>query len=206
MYRDPSGKAPFSDSMMAVKELRTAGTVVLAQWILSYVCIKGNEDADNLANQEREEEQPEVPAFFSDCKAAMCRRMAELWEAAFRRDDDNSIPEVRKLALRVRDPLDPLGEQLPRGKEIQAFRMRAEHTLLMRRMSRTKWTSDPSCRLCGFEVESTVHVLFSSPALEMGRDPSIKAESDLAMFLWGSLAQLKAAAKLIDIFVHKVER
>ena len=81
--------------------------------------------------------------------------------------------------------------------------MRAEHTLLRGSMFRTKWTPEPSCRLCGFVVESTLHVLFSCPALEVVRDPSMKQEGDLAMFLWGTQAQLKAAARLFEIFLKK---
>ena len=59
----------FSDSMMAVEELRPTGTVILAQWIPFHFDIKGSEDADTLANRGRDEEQPEVPASFADCKA-----------------------------------------------------------------------------------------------------------------------------------------
>ena len=136
-------------------------------------------------------------------KAAIRRGLAELWEAAFR-DYDNSISEVRKLALRVRSPQDPI-ELLPRGQAVQVFRMRAEHTLVRGSMFRTKWKPDPSCRLCGFAVESTPHVLFSCPALEVVRDPSMKQEGDLAMFLWGTQAQLRAATSLIEIFLKKVE-
>ena len=90
--------ATVSDPMMKVEELRTIGTVILAQWIPSHMDVKGNEDANKLANQGREVEQPVVPASFADCKAAIRHRLAELWEAAFRDNDDNSISEVRKLA------------------------------------------------------------------------------------------------------------
>ena len=112
-----------------------------------------HEDAHKLGNRGRASEQPAVPATFADCKAAKRRGLAELWEAAFRDNDDNSISEVRKLALRVRNPRDPI-ELLPRGQAVQVFRMRAEHTLLRGSMFRTKWTPDPSCRLCGSVVES----------------------------------------------------
>ena len=105
--------------------------------------------------------------------------MADLWEAAFRRDDDNSISEVRKLALSLRDPQDPI-EQLSRDQAVQVFRMRAEHTLLRICMFRTKWTSQPSCRLYGFEVESTVHVLFSCPALSGPHTAQAYYSSDLS--------------------------
>ena len=57
-----------SDFMMKVEELRTTGTEILAQWIPSHVGVKGNEDADKLANQGQEVEQPVVPASFADCK------------------------------------------------------------------------------------------------------------------------------------------
>ena len=64
--------------------------------------------------------------------------------------DENSIPEVRKQALRFPNPRDPI-EQLPRaGEAVQVFSMRAEHTLLRGSMFRTQWTPHPSCRLCGF--------------------------------------------------------
>ena len=33
----------------------------------------------------------------------------------------------------------------------------------------------------------------------------MKQESDLVMFLWGTQAQLKAAASMIEIFLKKVE-
>ena len=197
--------ATISDSPMSnLYELRTSGTRVLAQWIPSHVGIKGNEKADMLANRGRASEQPAVPATFADCKAAIRRGLAELWEAAFRDYDDNSLSEMRKLALRVRNPQDPI-ELLPRGQAVQVFRMRAEHTLLRGSMFRTKWTSDPSCRLCGFVVESTPHVLFSCPALEVFRDPSMKLEGDLVKYLWGTQAQLKAAASLIETFLKRVE-
>ena len=163
-----------------------------------------HEDAHKLANRGRASEQPALPATFADCKAAKRRGLAELWEAAFRDNDDNSISEVRKLALRVRNPRDPI-ELLPRGQAVQVFRMRAEHTLLRGSMFRTKWTPDPSCRLCGSVVESTPHVLFSCPALEVVRDPSMKQEGDLVKYLWGTQAQLKAAASMIEIFLKKVE-
>ena len=156
--------ATISDFMMKVEELRTTGTEVLAQWIPSHVGVKGNEDADNLANQGREVEQPVMPASFADCKVAIRRGLAELWEAAFRDNDDNLLSDVRKLALRIRNPPDPI-ELLPRGEAEQVFRMRAEHTLLRGSMFRTKWTPQPSCCLCGFVIESTPHVLFSCPAL-----------------------------------------
>ena len=84
--------------------------------------------------------------------------------------------------------------------------MRAEHTLLRGNMFRTQWTPQPSCHLCGFVVESTAHVLFSCPDLEMVRDPSMQGESDLTMFLWGSLTQLKVAAEIIEVFLHRVEK
>ena len=180
--------------MLKLEELRTIGTKVLAQLIPSPVGIKGNEDADKLANQGREVEQPVVPASFADCKAAIRRGLAEFWEAAFRDNDDNSRSDVRKLALRVRNPQDPI-ELWPRGQAIQVFRMRAEHTLLRDSMFRTNLTPEPSCRLCGYVVESTRHVLFSCPAFEVVRDPSMKQEADLAMFLWGTQAQRKAAAR-----------
>ena len=196
--------ATISDSMLKLEELRTIGIRVLAQWMPSHVDIKGNEDAGKLANRGRASEQPVVPATFADCKAAIRRGLAELWEAAFRDYDDNSISEVWKLALRIRDPQDPI-EPLPRRQAVQVFRMRAEHTLLRGSMFRTKWTPEPSCRLCGFVVESTPHVLFSCPALEVVRDPSMKQEGDLAMFLLGTQAQLKAAASLIEIFLKKVK-
>ena len=157
-----------------------------------------------LANRGRASEQPAVPATFADCKAAIRRGLAELWEAAFRDYDDNSLSEMRKLALRVLNPQDPM-EQLPRGQAVQVFRMRAEHTLLRDSMFRTKWTSDLSCRLCGFVVESTPHVLFSCPALEVVRDPSMQLEGYLVKYLWGSLAQLKAAASMIETFLKRVE-
>ena len=96
--------ATISDSMLKLEGLRTIGTRVLAQWIPSHVGIKGNEDADKLANRGRAAEQPVVPASFADCKAAIRCGLAELWEAAFRDNDDNSISDVRKLALRVRNP------------------------------------------------------------------------------------------------------
>ena len=188
--------------MMDVEKLRTSGTKILAQWVPFHVGIKGNEDADVLAG--REQEKSVVPTSFADCKAAIRRGMAELWEAAFRDYDDNSILEVRKLVLRIRNPRDPI-EQLPRGEAVQVYRMRAEHTLLRGSMFRTKWTPHPSCRLCGFVVESTAHVLFSCLALEMVRDPSMQGESDLTMFLCGSLAQLKAAAKMIEAFLPGLE-
>ena len=70
-------------------------------------------------------------------------------------------------------------------------------------MIRPKWTLQPSCRLCGFEIESDVRVLCSYPALEAVRDPSFAAEVDLAMFLWSSLVQFKAAAQLILTFGFK---
>ena len=112
-------------------------------------------------------------------KAAIRRGLAELWEAAFHDNDDNPISVVRKLALRIRNPQDPI-ELLPRGEAVQVFGMRAENTLLW---GRTKWTPQPSCPLCGFVIESTPHVLFSCPALEVVRDPSMQQEGDLAMFL-----------------------
>ena len=196
--------ATISDSMSNLEKLRTSGTRVLAQWIPSHVGIKGNEKADLLANQGRASEQPTVPATFADCKAAIRRGLAELWEAAFRDNDDQSLSEMRKLALRVRNPQDPI-ELLPRGQAVQVFRMRAEHTLLRGSMFRTKWTSEPSCRLCGFVIESIPHVLFSCPALEVVRDPSMQQEGDLVKYLWGSLAQLKAAASLIETFLKRVE-
>ena len=87
---------------MDVEKLRTSGTKILAQWVPSHVGIKGNEDADVLANKGRKEEQPVVPASFADCKAAIRRGLAELWEDASRDNDDNSISEVRKLAQRIR--------------------------------------------------------------------------------------------------------
>ena len=139
--------AKTSDSMLKLDELRTIDTKVLAQWIPSHVGIEGNEDADKPANRGRAAEQPVVPASFADCKAPIRRGLAELWEAAFRDNDDNSISDVRKLALRVRNPQDPI-ELLPRGQAVQVFRMRAEHTLLRGSMFRTKWTPEPSCRLC----------------------------------------------------------
>ena len=196
--------ATISDSMLKLDELRTIGTRVLAQWIPSHVGMKDHEDADKLANRGRAAEQPVVSASFADCKAAICRGLAELWEAAFRDNDDNSISDVRKLVLGVRNPQDPI-ELLPRGEAVQLFRMRAEHTLLRGSMFRTKWTPETSCRLCGYVVESTPHVLFSCPALKVVRDPSMKQEGDPAMFLWGTQAQLNAAARLIDIFLKKVE-
>ena len=179
--------ATISDSTSNLEELRISGTRVLAQWIPSHVGIKGNEKADMLANRGRASEQPTVPATFADCKAAIRRGLAELWEAAFRDYDDNSLSEMRELALRVRNPQDPI-ELLPRGQAVQVFRMRAEHTLLRDSMFRSKWTPDPSCRLCGFVVESTPHVLFSCPALEVVRDPSMQLEGDLVKYLWGTQA------------------
>ena len=196
--------ATISDSMSNLEKLRTSGIRVLAQWIPSHVGIKGNEKADMLANRERASEQPAVRATFADCKAAIRRGLAELWEAAFRDYDDNSLSEMRELALRVRNPQDPI-ELLPRGQAVQVFRMRAEHTLLRGSMFRTKWTPDPSCRLCGFVVESTPHVLFSCPALEVVRDPSMQLEGDLVKYLWGMQAQLKAAASLIETFLKRVK-
>ena len=146
-----------------------------------------------------------VPGFLalSRRSAAIRHGLAELWEAAFRDNDDNLVSNVRKLALRVRNPQDPI-ELLPRGQAVQVFRMRAEHTLLRGSMFRTKWTPEPSCRLCGYVVESISYVLFSCPALEVVRDPSMEQEGDLTMFLWGTQAQLKAAARLIEIFLKKM--
>ena len=48
-------------------------------------------------------------------------------------------------------------------------------------------------------------VLFSCPALEAVRDLSMQLEGDLVKYLWGSLAQLKAAASLIETFLKRVE-
>ena len=73
-------------------------------------------------------------------------------------------------------------------------------------MLRTQWKPQPSCCLCGFVIESTAHVLFSCPALEVVRDPSMQQEGDLTMFFWGTQAQLKAAARLVEIFLKKVEK
>ena len=96
-------------------------------------------------------------------------------------------------------------QQLFQGEAVQVFRRGAEHTLLRGSMIRTKWTLQPSYRMCGFEIESAVHVLCTCPALEAICDPSFAAEGDLAMFLWGSLAQLKAVAQLIQTLLSKVQ-
>ena len=84
--------ATLSDSVVAVEELKTTSTKILTQWIPCHVEIPGNEIADDLANQGRGEQQPDLPTSFAECKAAIRRGMAELWETAFRRKDVNSIP------------------------------------------------------------------------------------------------------------------
>ena len=101
--------AIFSGSMLAVEELKTTGKTILPQCILSHVDvgIRGNEIADDLANRGRRELQPNQPASFAECKAAIRCGMAELWEAALRRDDDNIQSNVRKLALGTHNPKDP---------------------------------------------------------------------------------------------------
>ena len=50
----------FSDSMMAVEELRTPGTKILAQWIPSHAGVRGNKIANDLANRGRGEQQPSM--------------------------------------------------------------------------------------------------------------------------------------------------
>ena len=190
---------------MDVEKLRTSGTKILTQWVPSHVDIKGNEDTGVLANKGREEEQPVVPASFADCKAAIRRGLAELWEDAFRDNDDNSISEVRKLAQRICNPRDPV-EQLDRGEAVQVFRMRAEHTLLRGSMFRTKWTPHPSPVACMVLLSSRLPMsfFFRARPWRWSEIHSCRGESDLAMFLWGSLAQLKAAVKMIEVFLHRV--
>ena len=54
--------------------------------------------------------------------------------------------------------------------------------------------SSPRVALCGFGVESAVHVLCASPALEDIRHPSLAGDRDLFTLIWGPLAELKTAA------------
>ena len=94
-------------------------------------------------------------------------------------------------------------DQLFQGEAVQVFPRGAEHTLLRGSMIRTKWTLQPLYRMCGFEIESAVHVLFTCLALEAVCDPSFAAEGDLVMFLGARWLNSRQWHSLFRLFLAR---
>ncbi|GFO17683.1 reverse transcriptase-like protein [Plakobranchus ocellatus] len=194
-----TGSAEVGTALQLVEELVQVENVrIIFQWLPSHVGIGGNETADSLANQGRNQQQPNNPVTLTQVAHLLRRKTAALWEAASGSSDDRTqkFNEARRAG-------DYIGV-LDRCDAVQLFRVRAGHSLLRSDMFRRKWSATTVCRLCGEESEDCSHVLFSCGELSGIRETDW-SDITLQEALLGSKDMVRAA-RLLRVFISRATR
>ncbi|GFO44663.1 RNA-directed DNA polymerase from [Plakobranchus ocellatus] len=195
-----TGSAEVGTALQLAEELmRVENVRIIVQWLPSHVGIRGNETADKLGNQGRNQQQPNNPVTLTQVAHLLRRKTAALWEAASGSYDDRTqkLNEARRAG-------DYIGV-LDRCDAVQLFRVRAGHSLLRSDMFRRKWSATTVCRLCGEENEDCSHVLVSCGELRGIRETDW-SDITLQEALWGSKENMVRAARLLRVFISRATR
>ena len=165
---------------VALANMTRAYDRVVIQWIPSHCGIRGNEEADRLANRGSRSAQADFRLSYNDAKAVVRGNLARKWA-------DGHPSHIRTDQY----------YRLARSEQVILMRLRTGHNRLNSHMFRTfKIGTSAQCP-CGAAEMTTEHVLMDCPSLGDLRRATWRSSITLNEKLYGSLISLKKTAKFV---------
>ena len=188
LQRGPAGQgtALAPDVWRRLQVLSTRGTSVYLQWVPGHAGLDGNEDADHLAGEAAEADQPDVPIDLASARSAIGRRVGRMVDARARASHPHPAPT-------------PEHHDLSRWEACTLSQLRTGTSPLTRDVvHRLGLAEDAACPACG-EPDSAAHLLTERPAYEAARRRRWGYDPTLGDVLGGP------AAKVVE-FIRVVGR
>ena len=194
-HQDIGELAKAIDSLLTSYDIR-----ITLQWIPGHTDIPGNEQADRLAKEGTQKDQPIKPCSNSTVKQILRNNFREVWLNRWATGSTGRVMYSEMDKPRLEDKIN----NLSRSDQCIIFQFRTGHSKLNNHLNRFNPEHPPLCRNCDHPYETVHHVLFDCQKLQHYRKELLPQQPTISNVLYGPLTQLRNTCKFVKLsFAYK---